>query len=442
MKLQAVKGTSDILPEDQARWRAVVAAAAAVLSRAGAGQLTTPIFEHAEVFEKSVGDSADLVVQKEMYTFDDRGGRRITLRPEFTAGVVRAFVENGMHTRPVPVKLWSAGPLFRAENVQRGRYRQFHQVNFELFGLATPLADAETVALLYSAIAAAGVTRHRIKLGSVGDPADRTAYNDYLRAELEPKRQQLSEVSRERLTLNPMRILDSKHEGDQALIAQLERPLDRLGPDAKAHFNEVAAYLTDWGVPYDLDPSIVRGLDYYRRTAFEVHYEGIGAQSALGGGGRYDGLVQLLGGPETPAIGWAFGVERVLDALAQEEATQTAPPGPALFLVPLDEAAVAEGASLAYRLRSAGTAVSFSYQRRNPGKGLKEAERAGARYAALRGASERADNAWQLKDLVSGEQRQLSETQLMELSASLQDATTVHDPGASSSTEPTSGRRD
>ena len=393
----------------------MVAAAAAVLEGAGTGKLTTPIFEHAEVFEKSVGESADLVVQKEMYTFDDRGGRRITLRPEFTASVVRAFIENGMYTRPLPVKLWSEGPLFRAENVQRGRYRQFHQVNFEILGLATPLADAESVELLYRSIAVAGLTKHRIKLGSVGDPEDRAAYNEYLRAELTPIRAQLSETCRERLELNPMRILDSKDEGDQALIADLDRPLDRLGQEARQHFDEVAAYLTDWGVPYDLDPSIVRGLDYYRRTAFEVHYHGIGAQSALGGGGRYDGLIQMLGGPELPAIGWAFGIERVLDALEQEQVETSAASGPALFLVPLDDAAVAEVANLAQRLRSGSVRTEFAYQRRNPGKGLKEADRSGARFAALRGSSEHSDHAWQLKDLETGEQRQVSELELIEM---------------------------
>lgn len=438
MKPQAVKGTSDILPDQQARWRSVVTAAATVLEGAGAGQLTTPIFEHAEVFEKSVGDSADLVVQKEMYTFEDRGGRRITLRPEFTAGVVRAFVENGMHTWPQPVKLWSEGPLFRAENVQRGRYRQFHQVNFEILGVATPLADAEAIELLYRCLSTAGLTKHRIKLGSVGDPADRTAYNDYLRAELKPRQQQLSETSRQRLELNPMRILDSKDEGDQALVANLAKPLDRLGPDAKEHFEQVAQYLSDWGVPYDLEPSIVRGLDYYRRTAFEVHYQGIGAQSALGGGGRYDGLIQLLGGPHTPALGWAFGIERVLDALQQEDAPATAPSGPVLFLVALDDQAVNESANLAQRLRAAGGWVEFSYQRRNPGKGLKEADRTGARFAALRGATERSEDSWQLKDLVSGHQRQVSEIALIELLAELDQNPGVN--GASVAPSATNGR--
>ncbi len=415
MKLQAVKGTYDILPEQQERWTSVTRAAGRVLGGAGAGLLTTPMFEYAEVFEKSVGESADLVVQKEMYTFEDRGGRRLSLRPEFTASVMRAFIENGMHTRALPVKLWSAGPAFRAENVQRGRYRQFHQVNFELIGLSTPLADAEAIELIYRSLAATGLTRHSIKLGSVGDPEDRVAYNEYLRAELTPKLAQLSETSRERLRLNPLRILDSKDEGDQELIAQLERPLSRLGPAARQHFGEVAAYLSDWGVPFDLDPGIVRGLDYYRRTAFEVHYQGIGAQSALGGGGRYDGLISMLGGPDMPGIGWAFGIERVLDALEQEGTADHPAAVPALFIVPLDDEAVGEGASLAQRLRAGGAWVEFSYIKRNPGKGLKEADRSGARLAALRGSAERAGNVWQVKDLVSGSQQELTTEKLTQL---------------------------
>src|SRR5690606_10405822 len=380
MKLQAVKGTHDILPADQAPWRNVHDAARTVLERAGAGRITTPVFEYAEVFEKSVGESADLVVQKEMYTFEDRGGRLLTLRPEFTAGVMRAFIENGMHTWPMHVKLWSDGPLFRAENVQRGRYRQFHQVNFEILGLGQAVTDAEAVALLYRTLEACGLTRHRIRLGSVGDPTDRAAYNAYLREALTPVAEDLSDTSRERLRLNPMRVLDSKDARDQELIRTLKRPLDLLGDDARAHFEAVQRHLRSWGVPFDIDPAIVRGLDYYRRTAFEAHYEGIGAQSALGGGGRYDGLIENLGGPAMPGVGWAFGTERVLDAMAQEDGGAAEASGPLLFLVPLDDEAVDEVSALAHRLRER-FAVSFAYQRRNPGKGLKEADRAGAAYA-------------------------------------------------------------
>ncbi len=414
MKARSVKGTNDVLPEQQDAWRRVEAAAERVLANAGAGRVTVPLFEFAEVFEKSVGESSDIVVQKEMYVFEDRGGRTLALRPELTAGIVRAFVEHGMHTRPLPVKLWGTGAAFRAENVQRGRYRQFHQVDYEVFGNDSPLADAEAVQLMYEVLAACGLRRHVMMVGSVGDPEDRVAYNAYLREALEPHREELSAVSRQRLRLNPMRVFDSKEERDQRLIAALDRPLDRLGEASRAHFEQVTRYLDDWGVPYRVDKGLVRGLDYYRRTAWEAHHEGIGAQSALGGGGRYDGLVKLLGGPDMPATGWAFGVERVLDALAEEGVESAGRRETRLFLVPVDDEAVGEAAALAVRLRSRGR-VEFAYQRRAPGKGLDEADRRGATHAALRGGSERAAGVWQLKDLASGEQRTASEADLAAL---------------------------
>ncbi len=413
MKVQTVKGTSDVLPERQAAWRQVLDAVEIVLGRAGAGKLDTPVFEHAELFERSVGESADIVVQKEMYTFDDRGGRRLALRPEFTASVMRSFIEHGMHTRPLPVKLWSAGPLFRAENVQRGRARQFHQVNFEIIGTGSPLADAESAQLLTACLSAAGLEGFELRIGSVGDPGDRMEYNDYLRRALADKVGELTPTSQERLRLNPMRLLDAKDAGDRRAISALERPLDRLSTASREHFEEVTAHLDAWGVPYQIDPEIVRGLDYYRRTAFEVHYTGIGAQSALGGGGRYDGLIASLGGPDLPGVGWAFGMERVLDALEMEGkiAGDAATSGPVLFLVPLDDQAVAEAGAVAHSLRS-GLRVEFAYQRRNPGKGLKEADRTGARLAGLRGADERERGVWQIKDLVSGEQVAVADADL------------------------------
>ena len=406
MKLRAVKGTNDRLPAEQPRWHRVVDVAARVLGRAGVQEITTPVFEFAEVFERSVGEAADLVVQKDMYTFDDRGGRRLTLRPEFTAGVLRAFVEHGMYTWPSPVKLWSHGPAFRAENVQRGRYRQFHQVNLEIVGTAEPVADAEAIALFADVLRALGLRGVRVALGSVGDPADRAAYNDYLRSALEPHAAALSETSRERLRLNPMRVLDAKDPGDRALVAPLKRPLDFLNPDARAHFDAVAACLDAWGIPYDVDPGIVRGLDYYRRTAFEIHAEGIGAQSALGGGGRYDGLVAQLGGPDVPGIGWALGIERVLDAMAQADVAAPAADPPLLFIVPMDAEAVAEVAGIARQLR-AHARVEHAYTKRAPGKGLRDADRSGARYAGLFGERERADGVIQLKELHSGAERRL-----------------------------------
>ena len=433
MRLQAPKGTYDVLPLDQPRWHHLFDTTRRVLGRAGYQELTTPILEHAEVFEKAVGDAADLVVQKEMYTFEDRGGRHLTLRPELTAGVLRAFIERGMHTWPSPVKLWSAGPAFRAENVQRGRYRQFHQVNLEIVGSDSALADAEAIALMGDLLAALGLRRTVLKVGSVGDPDDRARYNAYLTQALAPHAEALSPTSRERLRLNPMRVLDSKDAGDQELVATLERPLDFLGEGARAHFGAVTGHLDDWGVEYEIDPAIVRGLDYYRRTAFEVHHQGIGAQSALGGGGRYDGLVRQLGGPDVPGIGWAMGVERLFDALEAEGVTATDRDRPLAFLVAMDEAAVSELAALARALR-AEFRVEHAYVRRNPTKGLRDADRSGAIYAVLRGERERDAGVVMVKHLERGDQVEIPLEALADhLRAAARDepqpSTSLHDAG-------------
>lgn len=406
MKLRAVKGTSDRLPADQPRWQHLLQQAAMRFARAGVHELAIPIFEFAEVFERSVGESADLVVQKEMYTFEDRGGRRLTLRPEFTAGTLRAFIEHGMYTLPSPVKLWSHGPAFRAENVQRGRYRQFHQINLEVIGSASAIADAEAIALFADLLRDLGLRGVTVALGSVGDPEDRLAYNAYLRDALTPHAAALSETSRERLRLNPLRLLDAKDDGDQALMANLKRPLDFLNPAARAHFDAVASALRAWGVPFRVDAGIVRGLDYYRRTAFEIHAEGIGAQSALGGGGRYDGLIAQLGGPDLPGIGWALGMERVLDALVQAGIDGVDHPKPLLYLVPMDDDAVSEVAAIARALRRSAR-VEHGYAKRNPGKGLRDADRLGARFAGLYGAREREAGVLQVKHLASGQEWRL-----------------------------------
>lgn len=411
MKLQAVKGTFDILPEDQDKWRFVLEHTQKVLARAGVKEITPPIFEYSEVFTKSAGSSSDLVVQHEMYSFT-RGEKTLTLRPEFTAGVLRAFIENGMYTRPAPVKLYSKGPAFRAENTQRGRFRQFHQVNCEFLGLETPLIDAEAIALLYNALRACGLKNIIVKLGSVGDLEDRARYNEYLRSELEANKNKLSAISQERLHLNPMRILDSKDKSDQEIIKNLQRPLDFLNEQAKVHFEIVKSYLSTWEIPFELDNSIVRGLDYYCRTAFEIHHTGIGAQSALGGGGRYDGLVENLGGPKTPGVGWAFGIERVLDALKEESYKSTEADFPLLFLIPLDEQALTEITKLAQQLRQ-NFHIEYAYVKRSPSKGLKEANRVGATLAALRGNDERQKNIYKLKHLQSGQQYEVLEKDLV-----------------------------
>jgi histidyl-tRNA synthetase len=295
--------------------------------------------------------------------------------------------------------------MFRAERHQRGRYRQFHQVDYEVIGSDDPLVDAEAIALMVEAFDRLGVRGTRVKLGSVGDPDDREAYNAYLRELFGPHAHTLSDDSKDRLERNPMRILDSKNQGDQELIARLrpEPLLHRLGEGARAHFDAVRAALDAWGVPYDVDPGIVRGLDYYRRTAWEVHHENIGAKSALGGGGRYDGLAEQLGGPHTPAVGWAFGVERVLLALQQDGVTLPDAERPLLHVAALDESLVTLAARLASTARASGV-TSWSLKPQRPGKAIGDALKRGARYVAFLGSDEVARGYVSIKDLDTGTQ--------------------------------------
>jgi histidyl-tRNA synthetase len=415
MALQRPKGTQDHLPDGSPKLSKDVQASAfthvqdtarRVLERAGAGFITTPMFEEADLVQRGVGGSTD-IVRKEMFTvyyFGDHGG--YVLRPEGTASIVRAYLQNGLKQLPAPLKLWTHGPMFRAENVQKGRLRQFHQVDYEVLGSADALVDAEAIWLMWEVVRELGLTGVRVKLGSIGDPADREAYNSYLRGLFTPQLDRLSDDSKDRLTRNPMRILDSKSEGDQRLLAELKvRPmLDFLGADARAHFEAVQAHLLAWDVPFDLDPSIVRGLDYYRRTAWELHHEGVGAKSALGGGGRYDGLSAQLGGPEVPGIGWAFGIERVLLALDAEGVTLPQTGGPLLFVAALDEANVRFAASVALAVRGVARA-EFAYRALKPGQVFREAERRGARFAALIGSEEVERDVITVKDFQTGAQK-------------------------------------
>lgn len=415
MALQRPKGTRDHLPDGSPQlkldisaraFRHVTDTAARVLERGGAAFIATPLFEEAELVKRGVGGSTD-IVRKEMfmvYYFGDHGG--YVLRPEGTAGLVRAYLENGLKQLPSPLKLWTHGPMFRAENVQKGRLRQFHQVDYEVLGSADPLVDAEAIWLMVQVVRELGLTGVQVKLGSIGDPEDRDTYNAYLRGLLTPHLERLSDDSKERLERNPMRILDSKSAGDQALISELSvKPmLDFLGTEAAAHFAGVRRYLDSWEVAYEVDPSIVRGLDYYRRTAWELHHAHIGAKSALGGGGRYDGLAKELGGPETPGIGWAFGTERILLAMEQEGLSLPAAEGPRVYIAALDAEHVPLAARVALGLRSAMRA-DFGYRPQKPGNAFREGERRGAAFTALIGSDEAAAGTVALKHMGSGEQR-------------------------------------
>lgn len=414
MAIQRPKGTQDHLPDGSPKLSLDTRAAAfhfvretarRVLERAGAQLIDTPLFEEAEIIKRGVGGSTD-IVRKEMFTvyyFGDHGG--YILRPEATAGVVRAYLQNGLKQLPAPLKLWMHGPMFRAENVQKGRLRQFHQVDYEVLGSTDALVDAETISLLVEVVKALGLKKVRVKLGSIGDPADREAYNTYLRDLFGQHAEKLSEDSKDRLIRNPMRILDSKSEGDQRLIAELNvKPmLDFLGPEARAHFEEVQGFLNDWDVDFDIDPSIVRGLDYYRRTAWELHHEGVGAKSALCGGGRYDGLAEQLGGQAVPGIGWAFGIERLL--LAMEADGVVIPPSesPLLYVAALDDVNVPYAATVAMGARSVARA-EFAYKAMKPGNAFRDAERRGARLVALIGSEEVKQDTLTVKNLATGVQ--------------------------------------
>ncbi|MDB5046514.1 MAG: histidyl-tRNA synthase, partial [Deinococcus sp.] len=320
-----------------------------------------------------------------------------------------AYIQNGLKQFPTPLKLWTEGAMFRAENVHQGRLRQFHQVDYEVIGSADALVDAEAIWLMVEVVRELGLSGVQVKLGSIGDPSDRETYNAYLRELFTPHAERLSDDSKDRLTRNPMRILDSKSAEDQALIRELAvRPmLDFLGAEAADHFAEVQAYLAAWGVEYDLDPSIVRGLDYYRRTAWELHHEGVGAKSALGGGGRYDGLSAQLGGPEVPGIGWAFGIERLLLALEAEGVGLPGTPGPLLYLAAMDAENVGLAAQIALGARTVAR-VEFAYKAQKPGNAFKDAERRRARYAAVIGTDEAQRRVLNLKNLASGEQQEVA----------------------------------
>jgi len=391
--VQAPRGTFDVLPDDgRARLR-LLHLAEETLGRAGYGPVETPVFEATDLFERGVGDTTD-VVEKEMFTFDDQGGRSLTLRPEGTAPVCRAYVEHGMHKAPQPVKLWYWGPFFRYEAPQAGRYRQFTQVGLEALGSDDPSLDAESILLLDDLLDGAGARGVRFRVSSLGTAETRRAYSDELREYLRAREDQLSDDVRGRLDRNPLRAFDSDHPGTRAALEGAPQLLDRLAPEDSEHFGEVRRLLDDGGLEYEVDGTLVRGLDYYTRTVFEVESTELGAQSALGGGGRYDGLVELLGGPRTPAVGWAAGVERILLAAAGEAETAA----PDVYIVVADGAAAPAAFILARDLRSRGVAADHEQAGRSLKGQLKHADRLGAARVVILGEG------IEIKDMGTGEQ--------------------------------------
>jgi histidyl-tRNA synthetase len=394
-RLQAPRGTYDVLPEDEPARRAVEETSRRVLEGAGFRRIETPAFEATELFARGVGESTD-IVQKEMYSFDDAGGRSVTLRPEGTAPVCRAYMEHGMHKLAQPVKLWYLSSFFRQEKPQAGRFRQFWQIGAEAIGSEDPAVDAESILLLHTLLAELGVQGVRLRLGSLGTPDSRADYRQMLQDHLRSRAGELSEDVRTRIDLNPLRAFDSDHAGTRAVVAEAPRLLDHLSPEDSEHFAAVRALLDSAGVPYEIDPALVRGLDYYTRTVFEFTSDALGAQSGVGGGGRYDGLIEMLGGPATPGTGWAAGIERIL--LAAEPRPQPAPVVD-LFVASAKDDGRVDAFALASEARRAGLAVQQELAGRSLKGQLKQADRLGARYVAILG-----DEGIALKDMESGEQ--------------------------------------
>ena len=393
---QAPRGTFDVLPA-QARARArVEATAAAIFARAGYEQIATPAFEGTELFERGVGRSTD-IVRKEMFTFEDKGGRSVTLRPEGTAPICRAYLEHGMHKLAQPVKLSYVGPFFRHERPQAGRYRQFHQIGVEAIGTDSPLADAEVIGLLAELLADLGVPGVELRLGSLGSIDARRTYLEDLKAHLRANEGDLSKDVRERIDLNPLRAFDAEDEGTHGVMASAPTIVERLEGEDAEHFAEVRALLEAAGIEFEIDPTLVRGLDYYTRTIFSFVCAGLGAQSEVGGGGRYDGLIEQLGGPPTPGIGWAAGIERILLALDEDE-----PAGERdVFIAAVDDGQRRRALTLAGELRHAGLSAEVDLAGRGLKGQLKHADRIGARRVLIL----EGDGSAQLRDMSSGEQR-------------------------------------
>ena len=411
--LQPVRGTQDLFPETALRHRRVIDAARALALLYGYAEMATPIFEFTEIFARPIGEATD-IVQKEMYTFTDRGGDQITLRPENTAGVVRAVISGGL-VHEAPLKFFYSGPMFRYERPQKGRFRQFHQIGIELLGVASPQGDIEVIALGNRILDALGLEgRTELELNTLGDPESRLRYRDALVSYFSARHHELSEDSRRRLERNPLRILDSKDEGDKRLSAEAPLFTDYLNAASRDFFARVCEGLGRLGIAYRLNPRLVRGLDYYTHTAFEFVSGELGAQGTVLGGGRYDGLVELMGGPAMPGVGWAAGIERLASLIAEPP-----PPPRPIAIVPVGATAEAAALIISEALRGHGFAVDLGYSG-NLTRRMRRANRLNARAAVIIGDDEMARGTVTLRDLDSGAQSEAPmEPDLRELRARL-----------------------
>ncbi len=420
MKYSIAKGVFDILPKDpdpEGKWRSshlwlyLEETIRTLAQTYGYREIRTPIFERTELFVRSVGEETD-IVSKEMYTFEDRAGRLMTLRPEATAPIMRAVVEKQLYQQGLPQKLYCIGPMFRYERPQAGRYRQLHQFDIEAIGNASPEQDVETIDLLCELARRLGLKDLNLMLNSVGDAATRENYRQALRAFLQPNFDQLSEDSKVRFEKNVLRILDSKDPQDQKLVANGPQLADFLTEEAADHFNRVKTLLTGLGIKYEINPKLVRGLDYYNKTVYEVTAGQLGAQNAIGGGGRFDGLPAMLGGPDLPCVGFAAGIERIIQTMLGQNVPLPEPPAPQIFLIPIGAAAKEICTQLVFQLRHDNIAAEIDWDGKKPGKSLEHAMKLGATYALFLGDDELNSQSIQLKELATRKEIPLKLTEL------------------------------
>jgi len=396
----APRGTQDILPADRPYWRYVTEQMHAVAALFGLQQIDTPIFEEAELFVRGVGAGTD-IVDKEMYSFQDKGGDDLTLRPEFTAGLMRAYIEHGMHVLPQPVKLYSIGPIFRYERPQAGRYRQHHQFNIEMLGELDPAVDLEVMSVAWTLLTRLGYRGLSFQLNSTGCPACRPAYRQALITYFGAYQDRLNAVDLRRLSINPLRLLDSKEEAAQALLDEAPHSSDTLCSECATHLATLRGYLDALEMPHTVNFRLVRGLDYYTKTVFEVWAQGIGAQAAVCGGGRYDKLIEMLGGPPTPGIGFGMGIERVILSLKQQGIQPPPLSAPRVQVSPLGEAARVPALRLVRTLRDAGIGALLAFGSRSLKSQLKSADKADVAYTLILGDQELATGAIIARDMRS-----------------------------------------
>jgi len=412
-KFQAIKGTRDLLPPETALWNRVEQTAREVFDTFGYGEIRLPIFEPTDLFARSIGLDTD-VVSKEMYTFEDRDETSVSLRPEATASTCRAYIEHNMQQLPQPVKLYTIGPMFRRERPQKGRYRQFYQINAEILGgTDAPAIDAEVIEMVMTFFERLELQGVQLDINSIGCRECRPKYVEKLHAELVKVKDKLGEDSKRRIESNPLRVLDSKLEHEQPIIEKLPRIADHLCEECKAHYAAVKKELELRGVKYQENWRLVRGLDYYMRTTFEITAKGLGSQNAVCGGGRYDGLVELLGGPPAKGIGFAIGEDRLILSL-QEGGKGEAAQGRDVYIAWMGENARATAVRAAKSLRNAGFSVELPPVEQKFGKALGQADKLSARYALILGDNEVASGEWTLKTLATGEQGKFTETELLE----------------------------